>query len=383
MGKVFLFVRNILILLMVPFFLNAQSSIDADPNLKKAVSYPQFQFKGLFQARYLNAFTDNVDVAGLHHSSGDFTQNTFDLKRVRLSVATKISEQLEVAFLVNFADFKSDPKSKVLENAYAKYTFNEYVSVIIGQFRPNFGIEESEPADIIKSFDFSNQYYEFGKNGWASFQIGASLMGDFAIKSMPVHYAFSVVNGNGRNQEKDKDNGKQYSSRWVFGLSKKYKVNLGLNGGLGTVFKKDVYAFGADATFDIKLTEKFSFDGQFEYKIGTNHNLYFSLPEANRVGDLSNYEMRGFYFLPNIRYEINHKKLTSIEFSCRYESFDDSYKVNSNLRQTYTPMVSLEFGKAYRGRIEFGFEIDRFENNISNTTTFDDELFIVQFQCRL
>jgi hypothetical protein len=383
MNNFFLFLIQLVVLFFAPFLLNAQSTNDSNLNSKKDISYPQFQFKGLFQARYLYALTDNVDVAGLHHSNGDFTQNTFDLKRVRLSVGAKVTDQLEVSLLVNFADFKSDPKSKVLENAFAKYTFNKYLSVTAGQFRPNFGIEESEPADLIKSFDFSNQYYEFGKNGWTSFQVGASLMGDFDIKNVPVHYAFSVVNGNGRNQEKDKDSGKQYSSRWVFGLSKKYKVNLGLNGGVGSVFKKDVYAIGADATFDIKLTDKFSFDGQIEYKQGTNHNLFFSLPEANRVGSLSNYEMKGFYFLPNIRYAINYKKLTSIEFSCRYESFDNNYKVNSNVRQTYTPMVSLEFGKAYRGRIEFGFEIDRFKHSIRDSTTFDDELFILQFQCRL
>lgn len=64
----------------------------------------------------------------------------------------------------------------------------------------------------------------------------------------------------------DKDNGKQYSSRWVLGLSKEHKINLGLNGGFGKVFKEDVFAIGADVTGDFKLTDKFSFDLQIEYK---------------------------------------------------------------------------------------------------------------------
>ena len=379
-----LLVKIIFILLIIPHFMNAQTgaaqtATDSDDGVK----YPQFQFKGLFQARYLESFGDNVDVMGVHHSTGDATQSTFDIKRMRVGLNTKLSEATEVVILVNLADFKSDTKGKVLENAYAKYTFNKYIAITGGQFRPAFGIEELVPVDIIKSFDFSNQYYEFGKNGWTSFQIGASASGNFDIGKIPVNYAVSVLNGNGKNQEMDKDNGKQYSTRWVFGLSKEHKINLGLNAGTGKVFKEKVFAFGADITSDFKLTDKFTFDLQIEYKQGTNHNLYFSLPVDTRTPDVSDYQMRGLYFLPNLRYSVNYKTLTSLELSCRFESFDPSYKINSNVRQTYTPMISFEFGKAYTGRIEMGFEIDKYARNIPDTSSYNDNLFLIQFQCRL
>jgi len=164
---------------------------------------------------------------------------------------------------------------------------------------------------------------------------------------------------------------------------KKHEINLGLNGGFGKVFKEDVFAIGADITSDFKLTDKLSFDLQIEYKQGTNHNLYFSLPVASRTPDVADYQMRGIYFLPNFRYVVDYNKLTSLEISCRYERFDPSYKIDSNLRQTYTPMVSLEFGKAYRGRIEAGFQIDRFDQNVPDTTTYDNNLFLIQLQLRL
>ncbi|WP_235830978.1 porin [Flavobacterium ustbae] len=361
----------------------AQGDVNHGEEIKNVVKYPEFQFKGLFQARYLQSLSSDVDVSGLQHSTGDVVQSTFDIKRMRVGLNTKLSEATEVVILVNLADFKSDTKGKVLENAYAKYTFNKYFAVTGGQFRPAFGIEELVPVDIIKSFDFSNQYYEFGKNGWTSFQIGASLTGSFDAGKVPVSYAFSLLNGNGKNVEMDKDNGKQYSTRWVFALSKEYKINLGLNGGIGKVFKEDVFAVGADITSDFKLTDKMTFDLQIEYKQGTNHNLYFSIPADQRIGNVADYQMRGVYFLPNLRYLINYKKLTALEASCRYERFDPSYKINSNLRQTYTPMISLEFGKAYTGRIELGFEMDRFDRSIPDTTTYNDNLFIIQFQCRL
>jgi len=379
-----LLLQIILVLFLMPLFSIAQTAqtqpaTDSESDIK----YPTFQFKGLIQARYLESFEDNVDVLGAHHSTGNVTQSSFDIKRMRVGLNTKLSKETEVVILVNLADFKSDTKGKVLENAYGKYTFNKYIALTGGQFRPAFGIEELVPVDIIKSFDFSNQYYEFGKNGWTSFQIGASATGAFDIGKIPVDYAFSVLNGNGKNAEMDKDNGKQFSTRWVLGLSKKHEINLGLNGGFGKVFKEDVFAIGADITSDFKLTDKLSFDLQIEYKQGTNHNLYFSLPVASRTPDVADYQMRGIYFLPNFRYVVDYNKLTSLEISCRYERFDPSYKIDSNLRQTYTPMVSLEFGKAYRGRIEAGFQIDRFDQNVPDTTTYDNNLFLIQLQLRL
>lgn len=378
-------IRITFILFMMPFLANAQADVNqATANSEEAVKYPQFQFKGLFQARYLSSFGDNVDVMGVHYSAyEEVTRSSFDIKRMRVGLNTKLSKETEVVILVNLADFKSDPKNKVLENAYAKYTFNKYLALTGGQFRPAFGIEELVPVDIIKSFDFSNQYYEFGKNGWTSFQIGASATGSVDIGKVPVSYAVSVLNGNGKNQEKDKDNGKQYSTRWIFGLSKDYKINLGLNGGIGKVFKKDVFALGADISSDFKLTDTFTFDLQVEYKQGTNHNLYFLLPVDARTANVADYQMRGYYIMPNLRYTVNYGKLSSLELSCRYESFDPNYKMAPNVRQTYTPMISLEFGKAYLGRIEMGLEIDRFDKSIPDTVFYNDELFLIQLQLRL
>lgn len=379
-----LLIKTVFAFLLVPLFMNAQdvnaqTPTDSDSSSK----YPQFQFKGLIQARYLESTGDNVDVLGVQHSSGEVTQSSFDIKRMRVGLNTKLSNTTEVVILVNLADFKSDPKNKVLENAYAKYTFSKYLALTGGQFRPAFGIEELVPVDIIKSFDFSNQYYEFGKNGWTSFQIGASATGSVDLGKIPVSYAISVLNGNGRNQEMDNDNGKQYATRWVFGLSKVHKINLGLNGGIGKRSDQKVFAVGADITSDFKLTDKFTFDLQIEYKQGTNQNLYFSLPADTRTPNIDDYQMRGIYFLPNLRYVVDFKKLTSLELSCRFESFDNNFKTTPNLRRTYTPMISLEFGKAYLGRIEMGFEIDKFDKNIPNTSYYDDNLFIIQFQCRL
>ncbi|MGJ1433593.1 porin [Sphingobacterium spiritivorum] len=346
-------------------------------------NYPKFQFKGLFQARFTTSLNKDVDVGGLHHADHSGTDNTFALKYMRAQVQAKISKRTEVVALVNLADFKSDPKTKVLENAYLKYTFSPKIALTVGQFRPWFGIEETYPVDIIKSLDWSNQYFEFGKNGWTSFQLGASVGGTLHFGTMPFQYALSVVNGNGKNQISDNNNGKQYLSRMVFGLSRKYGVNLGLNGGVGDAFHKTVYALGADMTSNFALSSRWFLDMQVEAKQAVNHNLYFALGEDVRSPDINDYQMRGIYFLPNLRYEIKHKNLSAIEVSCRYEYLDVNFKKDKNPRETITPMFGLEFLKNYGARIQVGMQIDRYKHQIENTTTYNGNLFILQVQSRL
>ncbi|MCB4234708.1 OprO/OprP family phosphate-selective porin [Kaistella anthropi] len=98
---------------------------------------------------------DNVDVNGLHHLDHSGTDNNFMIKYMRVQIRAQISKHTEVAVLANLADFKNDPKSRVLENAYLKYTLDPKLALTFGQFRPLFGLEETYPIDINKSLDWS------------------------------------------------------------------------------------------------------------------------------------------------------------------------------------------------------------------------------------
>ena len=342
----------------------------------------KIMMKGLFQARYSYGTNKDVDLNGLHHTDGKAVYNDFDLKRVRLQFSSHISDRTEVFILINLADFKSDPKNKVLENAYITYRLNSYLNFKMGQFRPAFGLEDMYPADITKSLDYSNQYTIFGNNGWQSFQAGGSIYG--ALKTLiPVSYEFSVTNGNNRNQIMDSDNGKHFSSRIELGLQKSMNIKLGLNGGLARVYKKGIFATGVDLTAKIPIIKKWTLEIETEAKQGNNHVLYYGIDTAKLEGSISTYQMRGIYFLPNLRYAINYHRLSSLEFSCRYEYFDKDFKHFSNPRQTYTPMVSAEFLKAYSARIQLGVTIDRYKKNVPATTDYNNNLFILQVQSRL
>jgi hypothetical protein len=84
------------------------------------------------------------------------------------------------------------------------------------------------------------------------------------------------VNGNGKNQINDNDNGKQYSTRLVFGLSKKYNFNVGLNGGIGEVFSKKVYAVGVDLSSLINLILNGA--SICNWKLNRQPIMYFTIP---------------------------------------------------------------------------------------------------------
>lgn len=375
-----------LLLCLILFYFSAKAQVPDSLHTKQEtednVKYPVLQIKGLFQARYLVGMKNDVDVNGLHHSDGSGTNNNFMVKYMRVQVRAQISKRTEVVALANLADFKNDPKSRVLENAYLKYTFNPKLAFTVGQFRPWFGIEETYPIDIIKSLDWSNQYTEFGKLGWTSFQIGISATGQLELGKIPFQYAISVVNGNGKNQVNDNDDGKQYSTRLVFGLAKKYNLNLGLNGGIGEVFGKKIYAVGIDLNSLVNFDSKWSLDMQLEAKQGTNHPLYFAVASEIRPDNPDEYLIRGAYFLPNLRYEINHRNLSAFELSCRYEYLDTNFRLNSNPRHTITPMFGLEFLKNYGARIQLGVQFDRYKHSIANTSQYNNNLFIVQVQSR-
>jgi len=375
MNKLFLF---LLPSLFISLIIKGQEVTPKPDSAQKA----KITIKGLFQARYVFSANKDIDLNGLHHTDGKAIYNDFDLKRVRLQFASKISDRTEVNLLLNLADFKSDPANKVLENAFITYHLNQYFNFKMGQFRPAFGLENMYPVDVIKSLDYSNQYTAFGNNGWQSFQIGASMFGEVK-SSIPIKYEVTIVNGNNRNKALDNDNGKHFLSRVQFGLLEKFAVKLGLNGGLGLVAGSQVYASGLDLSGVIPICKKWTLEIETEGKQGNNHTLYYGLDSANRIGGVSGYQMRGLYVLPNLRYQINYHRLSSLEFSCRYEYFDKDFKHLNNPRQTYTPMLSAEFLKSYNARIQIGINIDRYKRNVSGTSQYNNEQFVIQVQSRL
>ncbi|GGH14416.1 hypothetical protein GCM10011418_15340 [Sphingobacterium alkalisoli] len=338
-------------------------------------------FAGVLQTRYVVALDKDVDVNGKNFDAGTSTgiSNTFLVKRARIMVKGDINDRFSANILANLADFSNNPTNKVLENAYIKYSLNKYFHIQAGQFRPFFGIEDAIAVDIIRTLDFSNQYYAFGKNGWQSFQIGLSAFGN-VIPSGKLRYFAGAYNGNNKNQTSDDNNTKNLYARLEGDFLK--SLTLGVNVGSGSVAASSTgKAYGADVTTKIPLLHKLDLLVMAEYKMGSNF-LAYNADEQLARPDIGEYQMQGFYFFPTLRYNHQSRRLRALEFSCRYEYFDENYKLSSNPRKTLIPNISLIFADDFYAALQIGVAIDRFKTQEPLSTLYDRNLGYVQLQIR-
>ena len=329
--------------------------------------------------RYSQSLSRQVDVNGSYHSTdGAYATSSFSLRRVRVQAKAQISARAEAAVLLNLTDFTGNPSNKVLENAFFKYHINDYINLQAGQFRPYFGREDLYPEELLQALEWSNLYYAFGANGWQSFQAGATLFGKVAIGNTPVNYYLGVFNGNGRNQAMDNDNSKLFPMRVEVALH--HNTKLGLNGGLGKDRKERIWAFDADLDHVEKLTDHLELEVQAEYKKGTNNSQFDTSSERNKA--MADYQLSGYYMLPNLRYNINDAQVKSIEFAVRYEQLNGDAKRNGCTRQTCMPVLCLQFENDYFLRLQTGLIIDRYRNKNPASTEHNATRFICQLQAR-
>ena len=356
-----------------PFLIKAQG-INVPVSEKAKIN-----FSGMLQTQFNYSLDEDIDITGLHHTGDDhYSRNSFSVKRARLQLNATISDRINAVILVNFGDFTGNPQNKVLENAYIKYSVNDYVNFQFGQFRPQFGQEDNYPVDFVRSIDYSNQYYLFGSNSWQSFQIGATYFGEIKNTDVPVKYYIGIFNGNNRNQVSDNDDGKIIPARIVVGLGK--TTQLGASGGVGKNMGQKIWAYGADIDYKKQLDERWGIELVSEYKQGINSVAFFS--QENPVIPVSEYAMRGIYVLPNVAYSIKNARLKSLEFAMRYEYLDSDFKQAGNSRQSYIPKISASFAEAYAIRVQLGLLMDRYERDIPNTTQYNTNRIICQVQAR-
>jgi hypothetical protein len=356
------------------------AGLDKDTVITNYSAYKRsISFAGLLQTRYVASLTNNVDVNGKNFDdqSTNKITNTFLLKRVRLQVKGTVNDHFSANLMVNFAEFSSDPSNKVLENAFVKYTLSKHFNVQAGQFRPFFGIEDALPVDIIRTLDYSNQYYAFGASGWQSFQIGVSVFGD-VNKSGSVRYYAGVYNGNNRNQATDNDNEKNFYGRLETSISK--DLIIGVNAATGSQGAGIGNAWGGDIVASHKFDSDWKLTISGEYKNGTNLSLYNTYT-VNPPG-LSQVRMQGFYFFPVLRYSYNLPRVRAIEFSSRYEYFNENYKISSDPRQTIIPNVTLIFADDFYAALQLGMSIDMYKTDVPLTTSYSHNLAYLQLQIR-
>lgn len=324
---------------------------------------------------YANSLTKDVDMNGKHNPTA--SDNGFYLVYFRVNGKFSINDKLSAQILVNFADFKNDPKNKVLEIAALKWTPSTYFNLQVGQFRPYFGLEDMYPAEIMKSYAWSNQYSLLGKSNWESFQIGAAVSGSLSKKKIPLRYYYTFYNGNGKNQVQDNDDAKNHALRLEYDLLP--KLQLGVNDAATKVEGQNANMFGADISYHTKLSKLWKAGFNTEFKYGTNISAFSAATLAGK--DVSDYKMTGFYIIPFISRAINESNKSFIEFTCRYEYLEDVNK-NGNVGRFYTPMLSYVIGEDYTSKISLVGVISDYNKDIANSTQYSSNLILLRYQIK-
>lgn len=338
-------------------------------------------FSGLLQTRYLVSLTENVDVNGVNIADQQkLVTNSFNVRRARFLLKSKINDRFDLGMMLNFAEFNSSNLTgKVLEQAFVRYSHNKHLKIQLGQFRPYFGIEDEIPSEFIKSVDFSNGYYLLGKNGWQSFQTGIAVYGDVNNAKNPLKYYIGATNGNSRGSEIDNDQSKHVYTR----LEKDFKddLKIGINGGIGSYINQSGNVIGADVEKTFTINPKWNLEIISEYKEGNNFSE-FGVSKLSPKPELKDFRFRSFYINPIIRYNLNSPRLRSIEFSNRYEYLNPNYQLEGNVRTTFTPMLTLEFADQYFACLQIGAMIDDYQKNVPLTSEYDHTTMFVQVQAR-
>ena len=156
--------------------------------------------KGGLEMPKISGFVQGMYQANLNEE-GDLIDNTFRMRRVRLSVDGKLSPKVSYKLQGDFT------RSPMLVDAYVKYKACNEFAVQVGQFKTPFTIESPINPVNLEIFDYGEVIQQLGGYkdvcgvGGLGRDIGVMFTGDlFPVKDKSysiVNYAVGVFNGNG------------------------------------------------------------------------------------------------------------------------------------------------------------------------------------------
>jgi hypothetical protein len=209
-----------MLLLAIPLCVNAQVKIKTpgqDPNEAKNEKIEQEKPekpKGGLEMPKISGFVQGMYQANLNNE-GELGDNTFRMRRVRLSVDGKLSKTVSYKLQGDFV------RSPMLVDAYVKYKPCNEFAIQVGQFKTPFTIESPINPVNLEIFDYGEIIQQLGGYkdvcgvGGLGRDIGVMATGGFipmmkgeSIDYNIIDYAVGVFNGNGpvttdNNKRKD------------------------------------------------------------------------------------------------------------------------------------------------------------------------------------
>ncbi len=202
-----------MLLLAIPLCMNAQVNLKKPdgqkPKTEQEKEEPKKEKevpkepKGGFEMPKISGFVQGMYQANLNED-GNLIDNTFSMRRVRLSVDGTLFKGLTYKIQGDFV------RSPMLVDAYLKYKFCDAFALQLGQFKTPFSLESPINPVNLEIFDYGESiqklvgYSDVCGVGGLGRDIGLMatgklfpVKGEEGIKYHVVEYALGVFNGNG------------------------------------------------------------------------------------------------------------------------------------------------------------------------------------------
>ena len=303
------------ILLFISVLAFAQEKVDRTPKIS-----------GFVQTQYTANFNKDFELV----------DNTFRMRRVRMSIEGKLLENLSYKIQ---GDFLNSP---MLVDAFLKYKFNDALSIQAGQFKVPFTIESLINPVNLEIFDYGEEitllcgYNDVSKTGKLGRDIGIMASGSlFKVENSKgesfgiIDYQIGVFNGNGVNNI-DENNSKNIAGRLdIHPMIKELTLTGSIYNGMynhDTIRKGPRNRWSAGAQFKNKrITVRAEYiggeTGYVDYSDAENHLS-------------KTFASTGYYAVAGYNFFLGKEKTQSLMPVVRYDYFEGT-SYNNNKGTSY------------------------------------------------
>ena len=339
-----------MLLLAIPLCMNAQvkpvkvnQQDKNEVNPKENVEKPEKpeKPKGGLEMPKISGFVQGMYQANLS-DEGELVDNTFRMRRVRLSVDGKLSKTVSYKIQGDFT------RSPMLVDAFIKYKPCREFAIQLGQFKTPFTLESPINPVNLEIFDYGEAvqqlvgYKDVCGVGALGRDLGLMATGDlFPVEGKDfslVTYSIGIFNGNGANNL-DNNNRKDLVGRLEVHPGLKA---LTLSGSYyyGKYFKDELnngtrnrWAAGAQYN-DGKLVLR------GEYISGTTGYQTISYNDHNGISEVYNEELfnsNGYYAQAGYYFQAGEQKIMPV---LRYEHFTKDASIGNEGTNWYTAGIN-------------------------------------------
>ena len=345
-----------MLLLAIPLCVNAQVKIKTpgqDPNEAKNEKIEQEKPekpKGGLEMPRISGFVQGLYQANLN-DEGELVDNTFRMRRVRLSVDGKLSPK--VSYKIQ-GDFVGTP---MLVDAFVKYKACNEFAIQVGQFKTPFTLESPINPVNLEIFDYGevvqnlSGYSDVCGVGGMGRDIGVMATGSFfPLKDYSiVNYSVGVFNGNGPVSFKKNEKGLDNNNR------KDLVGRLEVHPGLKDLTLSCSYYYGKYTKDENINCTRNRWAAGAQYNDG---NLVLRSEyvggetgvATDVVGEQSLYNSNGYYAQAGYYFQAGEQKIMPV---LRYEHFTANDAITNGGTNWYTaginywPLKSLNFKLDY------------------------------------